>query len=192
MLTIQTANKILTHYADSAPWGNHCRAVAKLAGALAEALSAKTRIDVHYVRRGALLHDIGRYKTHHPVQHGIEGYLLLNRLALPREAFICASHILFGLDAESAVKAGLPGRDFIPHTIEEKLVPLADFLVQHDRGTTLDQRFASLRKRNSDHPLFLIQLDRAEQSAREFHTELDIHFAINAEQFALKYLPPLK
>jgi uncharacterized protein len=121
----------------------------------------------------ALLHDIGRYVTHDPILHGVEGYHLLMRLGHEDVAFICASHVLFGLDAGDAVRFGLPGRDF---------VPLVDFLIDGDQPTTLDRRFASLRERNADNPLFLSRLNRAQEEAASFMMQVSEELGESVER----------
>jgi len=78
-------------------------------------------------------------------------------LKFEEEAYVCALHILFGLNAAEASQLGLPDRNFVLRTIEEKLVPLIDYLIEYDQPTTLDRRFSSLRKRNSGNPFFFEQ-----------------------------------
>ena len=97
-------------------------------------------------------------------------------LRYEKEAYVCASHILFGLKAAEASQLGLPARDFVPRTIEEKLVPLVDYLIEYDQPTTLDRRFSSLRKRNHGNSFFLNGLNRAQESAILFmkHIEEEI------------------
>ena len=58
-----------------------------------------------------------------------------------------SASILFGLEASEAVQFGLPAQDFIPRTIEERLIPLVDLMIEGVQPTTLDRRFSSLRKR---------------------------------------------
>jgi uncharacterized protein len=84
------------------------------------------RVNTSLVRDGALLHDIGRSITH-GLAHGYEGALLLRRLGFDeRVARIAERHVLGGIGAAEARSFGLPGRDFIPITLEEKIVCYAD------------------------------------------------------------------
>jgi hypothetical protein len=53
--------------------------------------------------------------THDPLLHGVEGYKLLSILGHEKEAYICASHILFGLSASEAIHIGLPDHDCPPN-----------------------------------------------------------------------------
>lgn len=116
----------------------HCTAVAEVAVKIAKkAISARPKtplaadIDLALVEVGALLHDIGRSRTH-GIMHGIEGSRLANELGLPREIIsIIERHIGAGLTAEEAQKAGLTPIDYVPRTVEEKIVAHADTLIAH-------------------------------------------------------------
>ena len=88
-------------------------------------------------------------------------------------AHVCAAHILFGLDARDAARFGLPAREFVPRTVEERIVPLVDFLMEFDKPTTLERRFSSLRKRNAGNEFFLSRLDRARGRAQAFMLQLN-------------------
>ncbi|HDM76605.1 MAG TPA: hypothetical protein ENG51_09055 [Deltaproteobacteria bacterium] len=106
----------------------------------------------------------------------------MSGLGHEKEAYVCASHILFGLNAAEAMQIGLPNRDFIPRTIEEKLVPLVDYLIEYDQPTTLDSRFSSLRKRNSGNTFFLDRLDRAQERARIFMSQIENEIGESVEK----------
>ena len=172
-MTHDEAARLLAEYADGASWTAHCHAVADAAERIALKLAAKQDLDVESVWRLALLHDIGRYATHDPILHGVEGYHLLMALGHVDEARMSASHVLFGLTAEEAADLGLPAHDFFPRTTEERLVPLADYLVEFDTPTTLEARFASLRARNADNSFLSTRLDRAYAAASAFRAELE-------------------
>lgn len=88
-------------------------------------------IDVEFVEIAALLHDIGRCRTH-GVTHGIEGSRILKK-KFPRFARVCETHIGAGLDRKEAASLGLPARDYLPKTLEEKVIAHADNLVSGDR-----------------------------------------------------------
>ncbi|MGB4580622.1 MAG: HD domain-containing protein [Coriobacteriia bacterium] len=167
------AAEVLASHAGDAPWVAHCRAVARAAEAIGSALTAAQSVDVDLLWSTALLHDIGRSVTHDPVLHGVEGYRLLSGMGHDEAAYVCASHVLFGLNAAEAIECGLPARDFIPRTLEQRIVPLADFLINVDRPTTLQQRFESLRARNESNPWFLARLDRAHAVSIAFMEQLE-------------------
>ena len=188
MLSYENALNILDQYGKSAPWTQHCLVVAKLATVFSDVLANKIDIDTEFLRSAALLHDIGRYVTHDPILHGVEGYKLLTDLKHHQEAFVCASHILYGLNSREAIQYGLPEKDFIPISFEEKLIPLIDFMVEFDKPTTLNDRFTSLRQRNIGNDYFLTKLDAAEKTAASFLLGVKEKFDISLEEIALRTL----
>ncbi len=172
-LSHDEATGIMSAYGRGAAWTRHCFAVADAAARVGAALKCHCAIDQDFLWSAALLHDIGRCVTHDPIGHGVAGYDLLTRLGYESEAYVCASHILFGLEACEAARFGLPARDFVPRTIEERLVPLIDYLIEFDKPTTLDRRFSSLCRRNADNEFFLSRLDRARERAEVFMLQLN-------------------
>jgi hypothetical protein len=74
---------------------------------------------------------------------------------------------------EEKTQLGLPDRDFALRTIEEKLVPLVDYLIEYDQPTTLHGRFTSLRRRNGGNAFFLDRLERTYETARLFMTQIE-------------------
>ena len=100
----------------------HVKMVAELAVAMAEKCGA----DVELVRAGALLHDIGRGKTH-GIDHAVVGAEMLRKWGYPEELVrIVERHIGAGIDEKEAEKLGLPVKSYIPETMEEKIVAEAD------------------------------------------------------------------
>lgn len=160
----------------------HCFSVAEATVKVGHILSRNRSIDCSFLWSAALLHDIGRYMTHDPLLHGVEGYKLLSMLGHKEEAYVCASHILYGLSAAEAVRLGLPEYDFVPRTIEEKLIPLIDYLIENDQATTLDYRFSSLRERNRGNTFFLCRLDQAQETARIFMSQIEDEIGESVER----------
>ncbi len=176
------ATELLARYGGDAAWTGHCAAVARAAETVGAALGGDSGIDLDALWSVALLHDIGRHATHDPILHGVEGYRLLTTLGHHDAAFVCASHVGFGLHADEAVRFGLPRRDFVPHTLEQRIVALADLLVQGRLPTTLEARIASLRSRNAGNEVFLPLLDRAHERAQAFMEELDRRIGTPVEE----------
>ncbi|MEW5937164.1 MAG: HDIG domain-containing metalloprotein [Candidatus Thermoplasmatota archaeon] len=103
----------------------HSIAVETLALKIAERCGA----DIALVSAGALLHDIGRSKTH-AIDHGLAGAELARELGLPEHlSRIIERHVGAGLTASEAEALGLPKKDYLPQTLEEKIVAHADNLV---------------------------------------------------------------
>jgi uncharacterized protein len=188
MLSYADALKLLYYYGGDAAWIRHCLAVSRVAKRIAEVLAPRCSLDTEYLTVGALLHDIGRYKTHDPIQHGVEGYWLLTGLGHDREAFICASHILCGMSGAEAALYGLPQKDFLPATLEERLVPLIDGVVEFDRPTTFTKRCESIYRRYQDNERFLRRFSDAAATARQFLDQLHKDFGISVERIAAETL----
>jgi uncharacterized protein len=188
MLTYDEALRLLYKYGNEAAWIKHCLAVSRVAGCIAEIIAPKRGIDATYLKVGALLHDIGRYKTHDPIMHGVEGYRLLTGLGHHREAFICVSHVLYGISGAEAVLYGLPERDFIPDTLEQRLVPLIDGMVEFDKPTTLERRIASISARYQKNEAFLQRFGSAAEVSRTFLDQINSEFGVSLEQISAQAL----
>jgi len=105
----------------------HCIAVSELAVKIAKL--SKKPVDVELVEIGGILHDIGRSKTH-GITHAVEGAKIAKSLGLPDEIVkIIMKHIGAGLDEAAAEKFKLPKNDYMPKTIEEKIIAHADNLL---------------------------------------------------------------
>jgi uncharacterized protein (TIGR00295 family) len=104
---------------------NHCIAVRDLAVKIAK----KADANIELVEAGSLLHDIGRSKTH-GIHHAIEGVKIAKKLDLDESIIkIIERHIGAGLLSEDTKKLGLPVKDYMPVSLEEKIVCHADNLV---------------------------------------------------------------
>lgn len=114
----------------------HCVTVERTALALAKRISSRGhKLDLRLVSLGALLHDIGRARTH-GITHGIEGAKILRKLGLGKFARFAECHLGAGIPANEARELGLPARDFVPRTLEEKVVTYADKLAMGGRRTS--------------------------------------------------------
>ncbi len=121
----------------------HMEDVARIAVKMAELCDA----DVDLVRTASMLHDIGRSVTHGP-EHGYEGGVILKGLCFPESIIsIVERHVGGGLTAKGAKELGLPERDLIPTTMEEKIVCIADKLIEDNRRSTIDEEVEKLRKK---------------------------------------------
>lgn len=112
----------------------HCKAVRDLAVKIAKRANA----NVELVEVGALLHDIGRSRTH-GIRHAVEGAKIAKKLGLPEEVIkIIERHIGAGIPKKEALKLGLPARDYIPETLEEKIVCHADSLIDGNKRQNIE------------------------------------------------------
>jgi len=101
----------------------------------------KTQVDMNLVEIGALLHDIGRTKTHGFKHALIGGKIIRQRGFSEKLARICETHILGGLDKEDAKRFRLPIKNYIPTTLEEKIICLADKHMAGTREVSIQERF---------------------------------------------------
>jgi uncharacterized protein (TIGR00295 family) len=136
---------------------NHCEAVRKVAVRIAK----KAHANILLVEAGALLHDIGRSKTQ-GIMHGIEGAKIATELGLPLCIVnIIERHLGAGIPIEEAATLGLPLKDYMPITLEEKIVAHADNLIDNDREHPIEKEVEkALQKGHTKHAERLMELHR--------------------------------
>jgi uncharacterized protein len=117
----------------------HCQTVAKLALQIATELKTKGfKVDLNLVEAGALLHDLGRSKTH-TVDHAIIGAELAQKAGLPLNVInIIKRHVGAGISPKEADWLGWPEDNYVPETLEEKIVCYADKLIDGTRKTPIE------------------------------------------------------
>ncbi|AFD00488.1 putative domain HDIG [Methanocella conradii HZ254] len=124
-LTKKDALDLLKKYGADKRLMDHLWAVHDYAMEIAE----KASCDRSLVEVGSLLHDIGRTRSH-GIDHAIVGAEILRKEGVDeRVVNIVERHIGAGLTPEEAEKLGLPPRDYVPKSIEEKIVCHADNLI---------------------------------------------------------------
>lgn len=128
----------------------HCIKVAEVALKIAERFD---NVDREAVKIGALLHDIGRAIT-----HGLEHFIHTGEI-LRKEGFdekivrIAERHFACGITKEEARKLGLNvDRDYVPESIEEKIVCMADNLVDDDREVSFEDFLKKLERLKKEKP----------------------------------------
>jgi uncharacterized protein len=119
---------------------NHCEAVAELSVEIAEACRKKgIDVNLELVEIGALLHDIGRSKTH-SVHHAVIGAQIAREYGLPESVIsIIKRHVGGGITAKEARKLGWPKDVYVPKTLEEKIVAYADKLIEGSRRVPIEK-----------------------------------------------------
>ncbi len=135
----------------------HCRVVAAHAREIARDINrrsiikgVKVKIDIDLVYTGGLLHDIGRSRTH-GIFHAVEGALIAVENGLDEKIVnIIEHHIGAGITKDEAVALGLPAKDYMPLTLEEKIVAHADNLVSGSRVGNLDDLVSGLKDKKLD------------------------------------------
>ena len=117
----------------------HCRAVAKLALEIGEACREKgLNVDLELVEIGALLHDVGRSKTH-TVNHAVVGAEIAKSAGLPEPVIsVIKRHVGGGITISEAEKLGWPKDVYVPVTLEEKIVSYADKLIEGSKRVPIE------------------------------------------------------
>jgi uncharacterized protein len=125
----------------------HCEAVAELALEIAKKCVEKgLNVNLELVEIGALLHDIGRAKTH-SVHHAVAGAQIAKALGLPEPVIaIIKRHVGGGITAEEAKKLGWPKDVYTPQTIEEKIVAYADKLIEGSKRVPIEETIEKFSK----------------------------------------------
>ncbi|MGB9636709.1 MAG: HDIG domain-containing metalloprotein [Thermoplasmata archaeon] len=123
----------------------HCICVKEMA--LKIARRCRVPVNLKLVTAGALLHDIGRSVTH-GVAHGVKGSEIARKMGLSEDVVrIIERHVGGGIDAAEAAVIGLPARDFMPETVEEKIVCLADKLIANNRVAGIEAEVRKLKEK---------------------------------------------
>ena len=144
----------------------HCKMVTSIAMEIAKACRQRgLNVDVELVRVGALLHDIGRSRTH-SVNHVVRGAEIARSLGLPKPVVsIIERHVGGGISLNEAKRLGWPTKSYIPRTLEEKIVTYADKLVDGGRKVPIEKMIKKLSKKLGEtHP----SIRRLRELHREF------------------------
>ena len=141
----------------------HCRLVADLAFEIGSKLQEKgLKIDLKLIEAGALLHDIGRSKSH-LVDHGVVGANIAESEGLPEPVLrIIKRHVGGGITAQEAKKFGWPKDVYEPVTLEEKIVSYADKLIDGSKRVPIDVEIERLQ----------VEHKEAAERVRKLHEEL--------------------
>jgi uncharacterized protein (TIGR00295 family) len=153
---------------------------------IAEEMAKRSGADLKLVRAGALLHDVGRSRTQ-GVMHVAESARIARQRGLPEELVrIIERHVAAGLTQREAKGLGLPEGNYMPETLEEKIVCHADNLVKGPSGTqTLEEALKEIISRG-----YPVTAERM----RAMHAELSERCGIDVDDIVrmLRAEPPLK
>jgi uncharacterized protein len=129
----------------------HILAVRRLALQIADSVTIS--VDRELLEKGAVYHDIGRAKTH-GIEHAVVGAEMAKNMGLDERVIrIIERHIGAGISRQEAVALGLPERDYIPETPEEKIVAYADNLIDGDRVVSFEEALRRFKLiLGEDHP----------------------------------------
>jgi len=146
----------------------HCEAVSALAVKMAKRCGA----DVQLVEIGGLLHDVGRCRAH-SIAHAVEGAKIVAEKKFPQRLVrIIERHIGGGITKEEAKRLGLPEKDYIPETLEEKIVAHSDNLFSGTERTPINEAIGYLVRQNPE----------AAERVLELHKNLSTMCGVDIDQ----------
>ena len=153
----------------------HCITVAKIAVSIAEHIKQNGYdVDITCVLKGALLHDIGRTITHDPFKHFIKSAEILRKENVDEKIVkIVERHFSVGITAEEAKKLGLAPKDYMPETLEEKIVSFADNMVMGSKQGSFREFMKRLDEINNSFPHLKWLTDRTRKRAEKMKYELE-------------------
>lgn len=172
--TKDEAEKILYEVGCSKRVIEHSKAVTSLAVKIAEEIAKKgVNVNLKLVEAGALLHDIGRVRTR-SVLHGYYGGEIARKLNLPEPLInIIEKHVGAGIPLDEAVKLGLPPKNYMLETLEEKIVAYADKRIKHNRVISFKSSLKEFKvKLGENHPA----IERLKKLHREICSLLGYEF----------------
>ncbi len=113
----------------------HCIAVCEKSVKIA---SNFDNVNMDLLKKGAILHDIGRCQTH-GIHHAVKGAEIAKKLNYPEDVCnIIERHIGAGITENEAIELGLPKKSYLPQTLEEKIVAHADNLLSGTKDVNLE------------------------------------------------------
>lgn len=129
----------------------HCKACAGISKLLCDRATQQGRaVNTEAAFAGALLHDIGRSQTQ-LVGHGYVGAGILEKEGVdPVVVEIVRRHVGAGISPEEAVTLGFPPGDYIPRTLEQKVVCFADKMLDGDRARPFEEEVKRFVKKGHD------------------------------------------
>src|SRR5271169_161739 len=129
----------------------HCQASAAISRLLCEKAASQGNLaNTDAAVAGALLHDIGRSKTQ-TVDHGRVGAGILEKEGVDGVVVeIVRRHVGAGISPEEAVSLGFPPGDYIPRTLEQKIVCFADKLLDGDKARPFEEEVKRFVKKGHD------------------------------------------
>ena len=143
---------------------NHSQSVARKALQIVSS-HPELHLDAQFVEEAAMLHDLGIFRTDAPgiqcfgsepyICHGRLGAEIVRKEGYERHARVCERHTGAGITCKEIIAQGLPlpHQDFLPETLEEKVICYADkfFSKTHlDREKSIEKAEKSLAKFGED------------------------------------------
>lgn len=113
----------------------HAKIVHDVSLFLAGLFPEEAHVELDVLALGAILHDVGRSRAERIVEHGVRSGEIIREQGFPEAAArIGETHMGVGITKEETAALGLPYRDFVPETLEERIVCYVDNLLFYIPG----------------------------------------------------------
>ena len=140
---------------------------------VAEEMMRRIDCDRDLVIAGSMLHDLGRANDH-SILHAMIGADMAEKLGLPKELVsIIRKHTGAGLDQQDIDEMGLPQGDYIPRTVEEKIVAHSDNMVSDNTVVPHTHSVDKLMMKGSERGAMRVEYLHRELSDL-YGTDLDV------------------
>lgn len=107
-------------------------------------------VDINIVEIGSILHDIGK-SISNGIEHGALGAKLAENLGIDAKIVqIIRCHIGAGITKKKALELKLPHGNYIPTTIEEKIVAHADNLIKGTEQISINTCILNMQNKKID------------------------------------------
>jgi uncharacterized protein (TIGR00295 family) len=153
----------------------HCQACARISKLLSDMAAKRGHpVNEEVVVAGAILHDIGRSRTQ-LVSHGYVGAEMLAKEGVDGSVVeIVKRHVGAGISEEESAALKFPSGDYIPRTLEEKIVCFADKMLDGDKARPFEEEVKRFVKKGHD-----------VQRLRRLKEDVDAAVGENAEKLVL-------
>ena len=194
MQTPQQAEQTLIEYSPPGElWPLHCRQVAKVAALVGKELEKQgCSISADGIEAQALVHDIGRSKTHGPM-HGWSGFTLLRALGQEDLGRGCITHWLKGRAPEDLLASDQFSPSFVERIfaalnppewcLADSVLSFADSCVMHTTIVSLTERHEDLLVRYGDSPW----MNKARTLAEAHEHEISLALEFPVEKLVSPY-----
>jgi uncharacterized protein len=130
---------------------SHCRECARISKLLSGRAAVRGQpVNERAIVAGALLHDIGRSQTQ-LVSHGYVGAAMLEKEGVDAEVVeIVRRHVGAGISRGEAKALGFPAGEYIPVTLDQKIVCFADKMIDGDKARPFGEEVKRFVKKGHD------------------------------------------